>query len=135
MSAIAPSTLAECEAIIERGLTTFVEVGSALLRIRDERLYRESHGTFEGYCRERWNLSRPRAYQLIEAAEVGSELSTTVDVRPATERVARELAPLREQPDQMREAWQETLAQHGVLQLAEIRRALGQVKRVIEEAS
>ena len=50
--------LTECEAVIERGLRTFVEVGEALLRIRDERLYRETHGTFEDYCRERWAMRR-----------------------------------------------------------------------------
>lgn len=31
--------LARCEEIIERGLATFVEVGTALLRVRDGRLY------------------------------------------------------------------------------------------------
>lgn len=40
-------SLEENEAIIERGLATFVEVGTALAEIRDNRLYRESHGTFE----------------------------------------------------------------------------------------
>jgi hypothetical protein len=30
--------LAHCEAIIERGLATFIEVGEALARIRDEKL-------------------------------------------------------------------------------------------------
>ena len=41
------TALAECEAVIERGLATFVEVGRALLHIRDERLYRAAHRTFE----------------------------------------------------------------------------------------
>ena len=40
--------------------------------------------TFEEYCKERWEMSRPRAYQLIEAAEVMSNLSTIVDI-PADE--------------------------------------------------
>lgn len=42
------------------------------MTIRDNRLYRESHKTFETYCRERWNMSRPGAYQLIETAEAGA---------------------------------------------------------------
>ena len=42
--------LAELELVIERGLKTFVEVGAALLGIRDGRLYRETHATFEDYC-------------------------------------------------------------------------------------
>ncbi len=57
------------EAIIEKGLNTFVDVGNALAEIRDGKLYRDTHGTFEDYCQERWGISLPRAYQFIEAAE------------------------------------------------------------------
>jgi hypothetical protein len=31
--------------------------GTALLEVRDRRLYRETHATFEDYCRERWRFS------------------------------------------------------------------------------
>jgi predicted nuclease with TOPRIM domain len=97
--------LEECEAIIERGLQTFYEVGSALLRVRDLRLYRVEYGTFEEYCAERWSISRPRAYQFIDAAEVRSNLSTMVDIEPpVSERQTRPLARL--SPDQQRQAWQ-----------------------------
>lgn len=98
------SRLAECEAVIDRGLKTFVDVGNALLEIRDNRLYRAEYSTFEDYCRERWNISRPRAYQLIEAAEVVNCLSTIVDKIPATESQVRPLTQL--EPEQQREAWQ-----------------------------
>ena len=43
-----------CEMVIEMGWSTFVEVGLALARIRDARLYRIEFDTFETYCRERW---------------------------------------------------------------------------------
>jgi hypothetical protein len=99
--------LEECEAIIERGLQTFYEVGAALLRVRELRLYRIEHSSFEAYCAERWGISRPRAYQFIEAAEVRSNLSTIVDTLPMTESQARPLARL--EPDQQREAWQQAL--------------------------
>ena len=83
-------SLAQCEALIERGMKTFVQVGEALAAIRDARLYRESHDTFEDYCKERWGMSRPRAYQLIESAQA---VSTMVDKSMiTTERQARELA-------------------------------------------
>ena len=65
------AALTDCEATIERGLQTFVEVGTALLTIRDRRLYRAQYKTFEDYCQERWGMSRPRAYQMIDAAAVG----------------------------------------------------------------
>lgn len=89
--------LEECEQVIERGLTTFVEVGGALAAIRDGRLYRASHGTFEDYCRERWGFSKRRANQLVEAAEVVAELGTIVptDTSAITnEGQARALAPV-----------------------------------------
>lgn len=105
------STLAGCEAVIERGLGTFVEVGEALLAIRNARLYRESHGTFEGYCRERWGMERAHAYRQIQSAEVAALVSPVGDI--PSERVARELAPLRDEPEQMREVWQEARAEAG----------------------
>jgi VRR-NUC domain len=80
--------LDELEAIIERGVQAFVEVGEALMEIRDSRLYKQTHSSFESYLRERWKMSRPRGYQLIDAAK----LSTTVDTFPAeNERQARAL--------------------------------------------
>lgn len=111
--------LGELERRIERGLQTFVEVGTALLEIRDRRLYREAgYERFEDYCRERWGFSRPRTYQLIDAANVsralttGAAVSTFVDTLPANEAQARELARLRD-PDAIRETWAEIQAEHG----------------------
>lgn len=94
------SRLDELEDVVERGLSTFVEVGEALLEIRDSRLYRLAYGTWEDYLSERWQMSRQRGYQLIDAAAVTRALSTTVDMpEPLTERVARELVPvMREDP-------------------------------------
>lgn len=97
-------SLAECEAIIERGMATFIEVGNALLTIRDSRLYKGTHGTFEDYCRERWAFSRSRAYRLIAAAEVVGILSPIGDT-PATESVVRTLVGL--EPEIAREVWAE----------------------------
>lgn len=103
---IETTRLAELETIIERGLATFIDVGNALLAIRDARLYRQTHGTFEDYCRERWGMSRIRAHQLIEAAEVSTNLLTMVNT-PVNERQIRPLAKL--EPEQQREAWQRVI--------------------------
>ena len=84
--------LAQLEAVIERGLETFVEVGLALAEIRDGRPYRETHSTFEAYLRERWSMSRSRGYRLIDAAHVAGLVSPNVDI--ANEGQARELVPL-----------------------------------------
>ena len=61
---ILPS-LAECEAVITRGVRGYVEAGEALRTIRDARLYRETHGTFEDYCRERWGWTDAQSNRLI----------------------------------------------------------------------
>lgn len=70
------SRLNELQGIVTRGLATFVDVGNALLEIRDSRLYRASHGTFEAYCENQFQLSYRRAAQLITAAEVVNDLAT-----------------------------------------------------------
>lgn len=72
--------LRKCEATIEEGKKTFIEVGNALATIRDKKLYRASHRTFEAYTKARWGYAKSRAYQLIEAAGVTSEMSTIVDI-------------------------------------------------------
>ena len=61
------------ERIVER---SFVEAGRALMKLRDNRLYRSTHRTFEEYCRERFDFSRRRPYQLIKAATVVEHLQT-----------------------------------------------------------
>lgn len=44
------------EAVAQHGLGTFVQVDKALAEIRDRRLYRDSHRSFETYVRERWGV-------------------------------------------------------------------------------
>ena len=107
LSAVEVQTLEHYERIIAQGIKTFVEVGHALVIIRDERLYRESYGTFEDYLRQRWDLSRPYAYQLIDAAQVVDAVSATADIVPVNEAQARPLTRLA--PEQQAEVWQEAV--------------------------
>lgn len=97
------STFAECEAVIERGMDTFLEVGNALLRIRDDRLYRAEFRTFADYCKARWQMARRTADQLIAAANVAGHLSA-IALKPQSESQLRPLTAL--PPKQQREAWQ-----------------------------
>jgi hypothetical protein len=97
------STLQGCEQVIEEGKRTFVDVGNSLMKIRDGKLYRAEFDTFEDYCQKRWGWTRQRSNQLIDAASVVSNLTTTV-VIPSCETQARPLAKL--EPEQQREAWQ-----------------------------
>ena len=94
--------LIEQEKLIESGLKSFYEVGKALMEIRDKKLYKEKYSTFEIYCRDRWQMSRPRAYQLIEGSKIKEILSTIVDKIP--EGQARELAKV--EPEKQAEVYQ-----------------------------
>lgn len=95
------------ESIIEHGLKTFTEVGSALMDIRDKRLYRADYETFEDYCHERWSMSRFYAHRIIEAASITTNLLPIGNIIPRTESQARPLASL--EPDEQREVWQRVI--------------------------
>jgi len=114
--------LATCEATIRSGLQTFVEVGHALLEIRDSRLYRQTHVTFEAYCEQEWQLSRRHAYELIDAAGVAEAMCAigAQSSQPTSERQARELVGL--PPEQAAEVMR-TAAETGKVTAATIRHA------------
>lgn len=114
--------LAECEDIIARAMKSFVEIGNALKKIHDERLYRLHYSTFDDYCVDRWQFKRKRAYQLMSGAGV---VSTIVDtVLPTKESHARELARA---PEDMRaEIWTVVLAE------TEFKPTASAVKTVVE---
>ena len=95
------------EAVIERGIKTFHEVGAALADIRDRRLYRAESDTFEQYAEQRWQMSRSRAYQMIEAADVVSTIVDTGAPTPANEGQARALSRVPE-PERA-EVWAATI--------------------------
>jgi hypothetical protein len=107
--------LQQHEAVIERGLGTFVEVGTALAAIRDARLYRLEYATFEDYCRERWGFSRVRAHQMIDAAAVVGALTIVNTETPTltNEGQARAIAS--------------TLKEHGPEVAAEVLREAAEV--------
>ena len=87
------ATLRECEMYIDTGLAQFLVVGTALARIRDERLYRANYDTFEDYCQTKWNMSRQYVNRIVAAAEVVDDLETIVS-KPANEAQAKPLAKL-----------------------------------------
>jgi hypothetical protein len=91
------SRLHYLEARIKPRLVAFFEVGEALLEIRDRRLYRQGFTTFEDYCRTRWGFGDRYARNLIAGAEVRSIVPVE------NEGQARELAPVKDDPDLVRE--------------------------------
>jgi site-specific DNA-cytosine methylase len=103
----------------------FYEAGKALKELRDRRLYRSTHKTFEAYCRERFGFSRIAAQYRIAATEVvdnlltiGYQNSPTEDllttgspILPSTERQVRPLTQL--EPAQQRQVWQQAVSEAG----------------------
>ena len=103
----------------------FYEAGKALKELRDRRLYRSTHKTFEEYCRERFGFSRIAAHYRIAATEVVDNLltigyqnsptedllTTGTQILPTSERQVRPLTQL--EPDQQRQVWQQAVTEAG----------------------
>lgn len=78
------------EGRVRTGWQSFIEVGEALLQIRERRLYRAEHRTWGDYVEAVWGWSRQRAAQLMDASETAHTLSS-VGVTVENERQARDL--------------------------------------------
>jgi len=87
--------LAELEAVVERGLATFIECGLALEEIRDQGLHRATHETFKSYLEERWQFSAAWAYGQMYAARCAEAITTAYELPPGLSADAmRPLVPL-----------------------------------------
>jgi hypothetical protein len=108
LSAVEARELECCEQILRKGLQTFFEVAQALLMIREKRLYRLTHPTFEAYCRQRWSYSRSYAWRLLAAAERLQLLPPKDGApRPAHERQMRPFLLMA--PRHFPELWQQVV--------------------------
>lgn len=98
LSAAEKTTLAKHEEVIQHHFESFKDAGNALVAIRSGKLYRETHATFDDYCRERWEMSKTQANRLIAAAQVVENVSTVKEskdiVEHLTESAVRPLAAL-----------------------------------------
>lgn len=84
----------ECESEIRETKDAFTRCGIALARMRNKRLYRDTHNTFEDYCRDVWGFSKTYANNLITASDVVTTIVVTNPELPppSNEAQARELA-------------------------------------------
>jgi hypothetical protein len=106
MTPVETCKLERLEHVIDSGLSHFRRVGLALLEIRDARLYRADHVTFEAYLTERWGMHKSHAARTIEAAQVAdriAKLPPLGEVVPANERQVRALTAL--PPEDQPAAW------------------------------
>jgi hypothetical protein len=105
----------------------FFEAGKALAELRDRRLYRSTHKTFEEYCRDRFSYTYRHVNYLIAGClivdnikmgtnssqnEKADEMGTnSSQILPTSEVQVRPLAKL--EPQQQPEAWQQAVEQAG----------------------
>lgn len=75
--------LTQLEKVIKDGEQTFMEVGKAIVEIRDKKLYRSEFETFELYCQTTWGWSASRARQLGIASETAKALPMVTNERAA----------------------------------------------------
>ena len=106
LTVIEKTELEKLETIINQDMGAFYRVGCALAKIRDSRLYRETHDTFEAYCKDRWEMSKMHAYRLMDSSKVQDALkSNPLGYLPINERQARPLTKLATAEAQQ-EAWE-----------------------------
>ncbi len=100
--------LTQLENLIASKQNYFFEIGKALEEIRDTRLYKLTcFETFEAYTRNRWDMSKSKAYRLIDAYQVVKNLSPIGDILPANESQARPLTQF--DPIEQRKIWKDFL--------------------------
>ena len=101
--------LSELESTISKNFKAFYVVGCALAEIRADQLYRQTHETFEAYCRERFEIARRTAYQYIEASTAMDNVRNCAQIEylPANEAQVRPLTRL--EPEKQVEAWKEAV--------------------------
>ncbi len=97
LNSLERTNLRNLEKIIEKGCQTFFEVGAALLEINAQRLYRETHKSFNGYCNEKWGFTGTRARQLMGGAEVAKQVERATNVGISNEAQARPLTTISEE--------------------------------------
>ena len=85
LSAAEAERLTQLEAVLAKQINAWTLTAKALGEIRDRRLYRASHSTFEDYLALRWDMSAGHAYRLIraEAATADVARGVTLSVRQA----------------------------------------------------
>src|SRR6266699_6465009 len=62
LTTVEAARLAELTAIIKAHVDGFFKTALALLELRDKRLYRATHVTFEAFCEEELKITRQHGY-------------------------------------------------------------------------
>jgi hypothetical protein len=120
MPAVSAEVTQPLDAAEARALTDEVKRDAASLWAKLLALYEGGahlalgYSSWGAYFKAEFGGAGSRGYHLLDAARVNLALvgSTTVEP-PASERVARELAPLLDEPERLQEVWTEAVERHG----------------------
>ena len=103
------------ERLEQQIVESFYRAGVALRELREKKLFRSTHKTFEDYARDILGFSRIRLYQLMGAAQVYENIRENVNapltLLPTTEYQCRPLVKLSER-EQVR-AWKLAVKESG----------------------
>lgn len=87
---------------------SFYRAGAALREIHAQRLYRETHKTFEDYCLNALGYKRAYSYELVDAATMFDNLQKRLraaDILPTSAYQLRPLKKFKDDPKKQVEAW------------------------------
>ncbi len=109
---LSPEEEADRQRLEERVERAFYESGLALKELRDRRLYRNTHKSFEQYCQDKFGYERRYPYYLIDAVDVVDNLRTiSAQILPNKETQVRPLIKLKQ--DEQCQIWQAAVEQAG----------------------
>jgi hypothetical protein len=94
---VEPTTLAEHEECIKKGMLGMLAAGRSFRAIRDGKLYREYYATFDEYCHARLGFTVRRVQQIMSATEVLESLPVETRTIVRNEGMARAVG--RVEPD------------------------------------
>ncbi len=107
LTGLESSRLQELETVVRRNMRAFLEFGLALQEIKDRRLHRETHETFDEYVRATFDMQAGNAYRKIRAASLTKRIEAAgVENLPENEAQARELLGIKDKENQV-QVWAE----------------------------
>ena len=90
----------ELEGIVAKGLSTFIQVGKALMELRDGKSYKAvGYETFEDLCERGFGIGKRAAYYAIESSSLAQKMCTIVHI--PNEGTARELLTIKDETLQL----------------------------------
>jgi hypothetical protein len=97
--------------------SAFVAAGRALKQLLEKRLYRDTHSSFEFYCKDKFNFTRDSAYLKIGASEVYENFADKLSadyLLPSNENQLRYLVKADLNPEVQIELWMEAVNKHPI---------------------